>query len=322
MIRNVNDKDLHQANPLVDLPPSQPTTMSYYIQRVKLADICRSVVDVMPLSSIDLTTLDYQEVIQLDSKFQTFFEELPIFLRTDENSRRQTEHIARQYPHLRTQRCILGMVARTRRCKVHQPFLIRRSVESHYTYSRDISLKSARSVIRLMRLFQRESDTAFTSNIKLFRMTGVVHHVFMATIVLVMDLCFNKSDDDTERKAEVMEACKVLEETGSQSPLARGFLDSLMGVLRKHKVRLHNLPGDNVDNTSLINATALSGSQNILQIPAASQMQQLPSSFLPQDNSQNYLSAFDEIWKDYVELGPNMDMPEWDSLFSDLDSRF
>ncbi|KIV81945.1 hypothetical protein PV11_04092 [Exophiala sideris] len=320
MLRNVDDRDLNQVPP-VDLPQSQPTIMSYYIQRVKLGSICRSVVDVMPLSSIDLATLDYQEVILLDSKFQAFFDELPMFFRTDENSRRQTEHIVRQYPHISTQRCMLNMVARTRRCKVHQPFLIRRSVESHYAYSRDISLESARCVIRLMRLFQRETDTAFSSNFKLVRMTCVVHHIFMATIVLVMDLCFNKSEDDTERKAEVMEACKIMEETACQSPLAKGFIDSLMGVLRKHKVRLHNLSGDVVDTPSSLNTTAHSGPPNVVDTMTVPEIQPLSNSYLPQDNTQSYSSDFDEIWKDYVELGPNMDMPGWDSLFSDLDSR-
>ncbi|KAI1619879.1 hypothetical protein EDD37DRAFT_196347 [Exophiala viscosa] len=321
MLRNVNDKDLNQM-PLVDLPLSQPTTMSYYIQRIKLGSLCRSVVDVMPLSGIDLATLDYQEVIQLDSKFQAFFDELPIFLRTDEHSRRQSEHIVRQYPHISTQRYMLNMVARTRRCKAHQPFLIRRAVESHYAFSRDISLESARCVIRLMRSFQREIDTVFSGNVKLVRMTCVVHHVFMATIVLVMDLCINKSEDDTERKAEVMEACNIMEETACQSPLARGFVNSLMDVLRKHKVRLHNLTGDGVDTPSSLNTTAHLGPPNILDTMTAPEIPLLPSSHLSQDNSQSYSSAFDEIWKDYVELGPNMDVPGWDSLFSDLDSRF
>ena len=321
MLRNVNDMDLNQV-PLVDLPQSQPTIMSYYIQRVKLGSLCRSVVDMMPLSSIDFPTLDYQEVIQLDSKFQAFFDDLPMFLRTDENSRRQTEHIVQQYPHISTQRFMLNMVARTRRCKVHQPFLIRRSVESHYAYSRDISLESARGVIRLMRLFQREADNGFSSNVKLVRMTCVVHHVFMATIVLVMDLCFNKSEDDSERKAEVMEAYKIMEETGSQSPLARGFIESLMGVLRKHKVRLHNLPGDGLTTPSAQHTMAQAGPPNILDTMTVPELQPVPSSYLLQDNAESYSSGFDEIWKDYVELGPNMDMPGWDSLFSDLDSRF
>ena len=67
--------------------------------------------------------------------------------------------------------------------------------------------------------------------------------MFMATIVLVMHLYFNKAtegEDDAARKAEVVAACKMLEEAKSQSAMASEFLESLMDVLRKHKVRLHN----------------------------------------------------------------------------------
>jgi hypothetical protein len=32
-------------------------------------------------------------------------------------------------------------------------------------------------------------------------------------------------------------------------------------------------------------------------------------------------SDFEEIWQNYVDYGPNFDMPDWDHLFSDLDSN-
>ncbi|KAK5193792.1 hypothetical protein LTR99_005979 [Exophiala xenobiotica] len=317
--RNIDDKALIYGRPLAEEPLSKPTTMSYYIQRIKLADICRSVVDVMPLSGVS-TSVDYQQIIALDAKFQAFFDELPTFLKVDEKSRLETEEIMLHSPQLRIQRYALGMIARTRRCKLHQPFLIRRSVESHYTYSRDISISSARCVIRLKRQVEKELDSVNIVNVKLH---GVVYHVFMATIVLVMDLCFNKNEgDDDDRKSEVAAACTILEEAARQSGLAREFLNSLMGIMRKHKVHLHHLSEEAADFPQP-GQQGLPGSEipDTAKATAPSESQLLHGFFPPQDNSQNYLSDFDAIWKDYVELGPNMDVPEWDNLFSDLDSR-
>ncbi|KIX07653.1 uncharacterized protein Z518_02306 [Rhinocladiella mackenziei CBS 650.93] len=320
---NVNDSDLTHDKPPVNLPLSEPTTMSYYIQRIKLADICRNVVDVMPLNGRDLALVDYQDVIALDDKFEAFFQELPVFFQTDEKSRLAAEPIMCQYPALQVQRYALRMIADTRRCKLHQPFLIRGSVDPNYAYSREISLKSARSCIRVWRLHEKEYQSILVASVKL---TGVVHHVFMATIVLVMDLCFNKTaGDDAERKAEVREACKILEDVKCQSRMAHEFLESLMDILRTHKVRLHNNPppGDSTEEGILPDSTGMPQRGNGLSTtPAGQERQSYDDSWPPPDNPQNYLSDFDEIWKDYVEFGPNMDMPEWDNLFSDLDSRY
>ncbi|ETI29543.1 hypothetical protein G647_01996 [Cladophialophora carrionii CBS 160.54] len=355
MLRNVDDDDLVRDGPPVDRPLSEPTAMSYYIQRVKLAAICREVIDVMPLTSFELGTVDYQDVINLDRKFEAFFRDLPPFLKIDERHIRQSEHIMRQRPHMQIQRYALGMIAQTRRCKLHQPFLIRRSVERHYDYSRRISLESARSVIRMKDLLHPDPEAEEGGFVTMSaRHTGIVYHIFMATIVLVMDLCFNRvaeGEDDAARKAEVVAACKMLEDAKSESAMASNFLDSLMDVLRKHKVRLHNNNNNNarppvawaVPPSAVLEEQSLpvvsswspqplhSAVGEDLNRPAPAletQAQTLGDSdsnanAMPvQDASQHDLSDFDAIWQEYVELGPNMGIPGWDSLFSHLDSRF
>ncbi|KAH0835327.1 putative Zn(II)2Cys6 transcription factor [Fonsecaea pedrosoi] len=319
---NVNDEDLREGTVPIDKPLSEPTIMSYYIQRIKLADICRSVVDLMPLSSLELGTVDYQDVIRLDSKFESFLQELPSFFKIDEHHIRESEPVMRRYPRMQVQRLTLGMIGHTRRCKLHQPFLIRRAVQRHYDYSRHISLKSARAVIRMKTLIRLDEPGSFMAAVA--KNTGVVYHIFMATIVLVMDLCFNEAaegEDDAARKAEVAEACRMLEEAKSQSGMAHEFLESLLDVLRKHKVHLQasDLPAPR--------AASEPSAQQLVQppIPLDPGGQQAPppydSTWGSEDISQHYLSDFDEIWKEYVELGPKMGMPSWDSLFSDLDSR-
>ncbi|KIW69703.1 hypothetical protein PV04_05565 [Phialophora macrospora] len=329
---NIDDDDLVHGNPPVGKPLSEPTIMSYYIQRIKLANICREVIDMMPLTSFELGTVNYQDVINLDRKFVAFFHDLPGFFKVDERHIRESEPIMRQRPHMQLQRYALGMIAETRRCKLHQPFLIRGSVEHHYAYSRQVSLESARSVIRMKELLHIEGGGDFVAVSA--RHSGIMYHIFMATIVLVMDLCFNKvaqGDDDAARKAEVVAACKMLEDAKSESAMASDFLDSLMDVLRKYKVRLHNprppvasaeaaaVPEEN--RRPLISSTV--DSQQSPPMPDTQPQLLYDSSAVPvQDASQHHRSDFDAIWQEYVELGPNMGFPGWDSLFSDLDSRF
>lgn len=295
--------------------------MSYYIQRIKLADICRSVVDVMPLAGLSSSTVDYQDVIALDRKFEAFFDNLPTFLKTDENSRLESEAIMRTHPHMRTQRYTIGTVGLIRRCKLHQPFLIRRSAEGHYTYSRNVSLRCARAVIGLKKIMDEEHDNPLYTTVK----PGVVaYHIFMATIVLVMDLCFNRNEgDDAARKAEVRDACRALEDcisqSTSQSHAACEFLNSLTDTLRKHKVKLHNLPDDAIEKAPVAGSTAAFPPHAGMSI--AKEVSDQTRNVWLQDNTQNVLSDFDSIWKEYIEYGPNMDMPDWDGLFNDLDSR-
>lgn len=76
------------------------------------------------------------------------------------------------------------------------------------------------------------------------RLATVVQHVFMAAIILVMDICFNKSEEDEGRgKGEVTQACKILDDLKCESPMARRFLDPLMEILRKHRIiLLHQSP--------------------------------------------------------------------------------
>lgn len=291
--------------------------MSYHLQRIKLADLCRSVADTIPLLNVDISTIDYKEIVALDKRFEGLLEELPSFMKIDEHNRRKSEEIMLKYPQMRVQRFSLAMITLTRRCKLHQPFLIRGSVHKEYNYSRDVSLKSARSVINMNRVVERDAGTLFSADV---RLTGISHHIFMATIVLVTDLCFNRGgDDDEERKVEVIEALKILGEAKCRSRIVSKFVESLERVLRKHKVRLLNQPhtGNDDDRLKTERDQPLSNPP-----PIGNQIDFVPEPWDSLEDPMSYPSEIDSVWRDYVQLGPNLQMPEWDSLFSDLDNTY
>lgn len=109
-----------------------------------------------------------------------------------------------------TQRCLIHLGIHTRRSKLHQPFLVRGFTELKYAFSRNACLHSACTVLEVCHMLEeKKDDLAFIPA----RPGTVVHHVFMAAVVPVMDLCFNEVDGHEEqRQAEVMRACRMLDE--------------------------------------------------------------------------------------------------------------
>ena len=293
--------------------------MSYFLQRIRLADICRSIVDSVPTEVSDVEQLDYQDVMSLDSKFEVFVTELPVFFCLDEDSRHKSRAIDQQFPQIEFQRYILGLAINYRRCKLHRPFLVRCSHKHRYTYSRKVCLRSARAVIQVRRLLGKGTSTFALAHLKL---CAVIHYVFLATVVLVMDLCFNKVDgQDEQRKAEVMDACKMLEEATDQSAIAGQFLASLMDILKKHKIHLLTPdPATLLCSSGSVTARAEHANpsgETLYHEPAGDSTWTKPHEKQQVDRE----SDFDQIWQEYTELQPSSEVLDWDHLFTDLDSR-
>ena len=92
----------------------------------------------------------------------------------------------------------------------------------------------------------------------------IIYYTFMATIFLVMDLCFTRKSslmgdqindgaelDDEEplvTKAEVMAACRSLRQDHSTTGIGAMYLASLMDVLRRFKVKLRSEAVRSVDS--------------------------------------------------------------------------
>jgi len=105
------------------------------------------------------------------------------------------------------------------------------------------------------------------------------------------------------RKAEIREACKTLDEAREQSVPAGLFLDSLMAIMNKHRIRLAGLDGAGVDVPSTVTPPVATAS--------AAAHGELPSEYVPNLD-------FDEIWQSYVGL-EDLDPTGWDALMQDLD---
>ena len=284
-----------------------PSSISFLLQVIRLSEICRTVVDTVPSIFEDTEQANYEQITTLDTQFEDFINTLPPFFALDWKNDDNID------PPIATQRYLIHLGTHTRRSKLHQPFLVRGFTEPKYAYSRTACLRSARTILEVCRIFQeKQGNVAYMPA----RLGAVVHHVFTAAVILVMDLCFNKVDGDEEqRQDEVMRACRMLDELKRDSPMAAKFLGPLMEILQKYKVRLQ--AQDPIPSTSLpaqqssFRATAANTHTYSIATPATLDTR----TAAPSDGWD-----FDQMMQNYIDMAQNANVPVWDDLFAEVGS--
>ncbi|KAK1064110.1 hypothetical protein LTR33_012144 [Friedmanniomyces endolithicus] len=234
--RNMTDEDLLTMPADFSRPLDQLTSTSHYLQRIELAEICREVADtLLEIRAFqDPSQIPYSRIMTIDDKFAEILTG-PLV-----SGAATAEHAAKysgDRPHLR-QQYFTYLTTEARRCKLHLSYLLRLSQDSQYTFSRNVCLQSARNILRLKHILPSEVSEDSTASLK---MIGLIHHFCCAIVILAMDLCVNKSlGSEYERKAEIRDACKTLEDARESSESAGMFLESLTAIFRKRDIRLEN----------------------------------------------------------------------------------
>lgn len=293
---------------------TRPNGMTFFLERVRLAHLCREMADIIPLETSKLVEMPYERIIALDKKLEDFVLSLPFFLSLDDESRIRSKRLETMYPHIPVMRCAITHAAHSRRCKLHQKFLLRQSLDPRYAYSRKACLESARAVIRAYEdIPGHESPTYATA-----RMGMAIHYMHLAVVVMVMDLCFNRDQaDEAEIKADVRAVLKKFQDSRGVSLLPDRFLRSLCDILRKHGVYLGVPQISTADGDSEMVYETRTGEMSSLDDQAQSTLYgedtQIPGTVTD--------SSFDEFWQFVVEGEPNLDSTPWDNMFSALDSR-
>jgi hypothetical protein len=266
-----------------------PTSMSFFLSRVRLAHLCREMTDVVP-PRLQLK-VPYEEVIAMDRKLQNFFYSLPVFFRTDSDCLEKTRPLELVYPKIPIMRYCILTAAYSRRCRLHQRFLLRQSDDARYIYSRQACLESAEAILEL---YQPQKGT--DSPTAMAQMGIVMHCTHLALTVLVIDLCFNQTLDQANVKTLVSMAFRNLQEAAEVSPLLRKSLKTLKDMLRRHDAWTGETSAVNDMEIGPVQLEEMSG----IHDPGA------------------WLSSFQDIWE---SNGDELVLGDWDNLFSSLDSR-
>ncbi|KAI5196799.1 hypothetical protein E4T39_07622 [Aureobasidium subglaciale] len=319
---NVNDDELIHGGDTVDKPLTQPTEMSYSLVRIGGGDLCRILADLVhPLAS-GINSVDYDEIVALERRTANLTKELPFYFQLDEESRRRTKPYLSKYPQLATQRYLIQQGLHCHRSRIHRPFLIRGSMNAKFNVSRTACLESVRKCIEICRLLHHEKRDAV---LPITRLNFVLYHIFMAALTLALDLCFNKSASEAEdqsRRAELKEACSMLQETRTEMPAADRFITPLMDLLRKHKIQLQDARPQN---------QYLTPSDSI----GTPHVQPADMGFVPPGQNETAQSQgppewntslepvpdheLDNLWEEFINMAPGSSASGWDDLLADFD---
>lgn len=306
--RNISDEDLATRPADFNRPLSEPTVMGYYIQRIRLAEICREIADMVWAKDADQITVE--EILGIDRMFDSLLLNLPEFLRLENGHRQKFRDLDQTEPQILVQRYVANLTIHAKRCKFHLPFLLRAAQDSTYSLSRDTCLRCARAVMQIRKDLAVEDSHLWIAS---SRLVGILHLYFYATMVLVMDFCVNRSTGcELARKSEIQDACKALEEAKRESGAAGMFLDSLTAILRKHSIRLQSTEQvsdylNSAGNPKAAGADALAPGVNTQPGPSEAAAGEVD---------------FDQLWQSYVNLEASIDPQSWDALLSDIEHLY
>ncbi|RFN46139.1 transcription factor [Fusarium flagelliforme] len=234
---NANDEDLVEGKVMVGKPLNQSTSMSYFLQRIQLAEVIRDFTDRAPLSSPSQDSNPYDLVLEIDTAIERFINELPPFFKLNARELQQMppDDVQRR-PGIVVQRHTMKIFTYGQRCKLHLPYLARGAVEPAYAHSRRVCLDSARMVIQTEQQLEAENTTFNTTRL---RLCLVLHSVFIASIVLLLDFCLGvDAHEKEERRQDLVEAWNILDAAKEHSKPTARIQDLLRQVMKKHKVSL------------------------------------------------------------------------------------
>ncbi|EED14228.1 conserved hypothetical protein [Talaromyces stipitatus ATCC 10500] len=326
---NISDEDLCAGGgPVSD---NVPTTMSYFIFRLKLATYCRDIVDYTCRERLEGVDIPYSKIMELDQKWHEYNKELPEFFRLDANTRRKYAQLYASSPQIAWQRLLLQQGHHSRLCRLHRSYFIRGAKDPAYSYSHMMCLQAARRVIEIKRMMDKE----FPNTPSVSTTWSVMHHVFMAVIILLMDVCFNWDDILADRrKEEIMEACRMLDKAQRNSRLVREGINAMTEVLqsRCRSVSSDHLPLSQDTEYPVHQGTVVQSTQEIENTGALRRTEEGSSSaaLYPSidvgNNASFAINATEDMcdlenmWSEFLDNGSMMggSPNEWMGLLSDL----
>lgn len=216
-------------------PPEILTEETFQLFRIEISITFRQIVDATWKSGCDIDELPYEVVLDFDKTLNNLIGKLDRRLKAIEiESLRACGSEdkmgkARILKLITRQRNSNNFSIHTRLSRLHRPHLVRGAQDPRYAYSRMICLRSARIVIEVSKVLMAESKALDS-----LKLVAYSHHVFVSTVVLLMDYYFNRDEPrGKERKQEILDCFKILEGSTDQNTIAIRGLHRLQHVLRK-----------------------------------------------------------------------------------------
>jgi hypothetical protein len=318
---NIEDENIDLSD--TGLSPATPTAMSYTLCRVRLAEISRQIADETADQLFQGKEMPYDMIVALDRKLREGLDKLPEFYRFGLTAQQEFATLYHERPVFASQRSMLQLGYHFRLCRLHRQHFVRGAKDPRYSYSHVVCLQSARTVLEIKRIMDEDSPIMTPSSSLVW---AVMHHVFVAAVVLLIDVCYNWEDVlAVKRKEEVIAACRMLTHAHRSSAVARRAVDAMMDLLRKHWIHVRGL--------KCPQAQAKAQTQTQTARPPADTLQQgfgidTPDSmwYVAQDQRQEEFQLpqidmpLEDLWKEMLDgsAQAGLDTPDWIDLLNDL----
>jgi hypothetical protein len=302
--RNVDDIDLKMSGDMPDLPISVPTDMTFFLLRLRTAEIAREIVDTIPPLADDSPEEDYEVILQLDKKLQDFAKCLPEFCKLDPESMQKSKEICEERPSIYWQRISLHLGIHARICRLHRPYHLAAYTDPRYSYSRTTILNSAYKILELRRMMD---DPLAKLNFRPERYLVIFLHVTSAAIALAVDLSHNPDEPDADTlKEKVQVAYEMLNKSRKNAQsLIKGIeknMEQVMGTLQKQRT-----------NAMTSASPGTTPSANLNSVPDMNDV----TMGMSQDGFGDQHSH--QLWSDFLASVPDLEEFQWTSLLQDLD---
>ncbi|KAJ6115262.1 hypothetical protein N7486_001040 [Penicillium sp. IBT 16267x] len=315
---NIDDKDIDSGIP-VSL--STPTSMSYTLARLRLAIICREIVDGTAPEHFKGEDVPYEKILHLERKLNEAYAELPAFFRYDQSSRREFADLYHERKVFSWQRTFLHQGYHARFLRLHRRYYVRGARDPRYSYSHVVSLQSARKVLELKRIMDEEQPAVVPTCCYFWAIT---HHVFIAAVTLLINVCFNWDDILAEKqKEEVLDACRMLSRAQQASRIEREGINAMMGTLRKHWRQQKRAMSGTQSEPLAITQKSLENTEEsrMIQFTSSAQSPSHPheDTLDPRTTDLN-LVPLEDIWCEMLDDSAQvaLDSPAWMDLLNDL----
>lgn len=237
--RNINDIEAASDSP--GLPRSEPTDNSYFLERIRLAEIARGIVDCGIITAAANSPGYYSHVVAMDFELDQMIRDMPRCFHLNQYPPQSCNNNSTVSNNLFIQAYLLNSHIQIQRCRLHLAFLTTGPRDSSaYASSRATCLESARCLLEAENQLL-QSDHRFM-RIRL-RLSGMLYGIFIAAIVFLTDACLNCtaqiSHDEETRYSNLARALKMIEDAKHSSLAAATVHESLMQILQRHRVQ-HN----------------------------------------------------------------------------------
>lgn len=298
--REVDDDQIKPDGIEERLAPMGFTDMAGFMARIKMAEMCREIVDTLPSPCDKDQAVEYSVILDLDQKWQDLQNNLPICLRMDPASMAHCEQFSRERPMVTLQRLGAHLGINMRISKLHRPYHFKAFKDPKYAYSRTVSLRAAHAVLDIRNAME---ELGSQMGIYPARSWIVMQHVFVAALTVASEVSWNpNATESEERRRKVLTACQLLEQSSKVSSVAmegvQKNIQTLMSTLNQMNQSQVRQPEAHWRNVLLDD-----GSQTgtMMDQPVIEQ-------------------SWDEMFNQFLTVAPDLDMMQWDSLLSDLNT--